>query len=346
MELADYTPVSRLVTKTTTIEKPRFPVIDAHNHLFGDSDGGWEQCPVSELLDVFDASGVRLFVDLDGGWGEDRLNAHLDKFKSAAPDRFVMYGGVDWSAWPEHGDRFGEWAAKRLQVQAARGAQGLKIWKGLGLNVRDHKNNLVAPDDPRLDPIWASAGELNWPVTVHVADPVAFFDPLDKNNERWEELNRHPDWYFPSPAYPSFLSVVNGMANVVARHPRTTFIGAHVGWYAEDLQWVAQLLDRCPNFNVDIAARISELGRQPYTARRFMLRYADRILFGIDQRADPAWYRTYYRFLETDDEYFPYGITPTPGQGRWCIDGIFLPDNVLEKVYYKNAARLILHSPA
>ena len=344
MDLASYTPVSRLITKTTLIAKPRFPVIDAHNHIFGDSDGSWEEHPATELLDVLDAAGVRVFVDLDGGWGEDRLHAHLDMYKNAAPDRFVMYGGVDWSAWSEHGDHFGEWAAQRLRAQARRGAQGLKIWKGLGLNVRDHRNMLVSPDDPRLDPIWATAGELGWPVIVHVADPVAFFDPLDQNNERYEELSQHPDWYFPSPPYPSFLSVVNAMANVVARHAQTTFIGAHVGWYSENLAWVGQLLDRCPNFNVDIGARISELGRQPYSARRFLIRYADRVVFGTDQGASTAWYSTYYRFLETDDEYFPYGVSHIPAQGRWHICGVFLPDDVLEKIYFTNAARLILHA--
>jgi len=342
MDLSEYTPVPMLVTKTTTVDKPRYRVIDAHNHLGGSFGGHWSDRPVSELLDVLDEAGVAVFVDLDGAWGEDRLNAHLDRFKQAAPDRFVMFGGVDWQAWPEQGNRFGEWAAGRMRLQAQRGAQGFKIWKDLGLRVRDDHNALVAVDDPRLDPIWATAGELGLPVTMHIADPVAFFAPLDKNNERWEELQQHPDWHFPSPPFPPFLSIVNGMANVVERHPQTTFIGAHVGCYAENLQWVGAVLDRCPNFYVDISARIAELGRQPYTARRFFLRYADRILFGLDQQADPAWYRIYYRFLETDDEYFAYGITPIPAQGRWRIYGLYLPDDVLEKVYYKNATRIIL----
>ena len=268
MELTQYTPVSRLVATTTPISRPRFTVIDAHNHLGGGlttSDG----FSAGEVLAGMDASGVRILVDLDGGWGEDILDAHLALFKQAAPERFVMFGGVNWETWQEQGNRFGEWAAGRMRLQAERGAQGLKVWKGLGLSVRDHDGVLVAVDDRRLDPIWETAAELGWPVLIHVADPVAFFDPLDHNNERWEELQAHPDWQFPSPPFPPFLSVVNGMATVAQRHPHTTFIGAHVGCYSENLAWVGALLDRCPNFNVDIAARISELGRQPYSARRF-----------------------------------------------------------------------------
>jgi predicted TIM-barrel fold metal-dependent hydrolase len=342
MKLKDYTPIPRLVTKTTHVSRPRFPVIDAHNHLHSGSPRRWEERPVDELLAVFDEAGVQASVDLDGGWGEDVLDAHLKRFKEAAPERFLIFGGIDWQGWQEHGDRFPEWAAGRMRAQAARGAQGLKVWKNLGLRVRDQHGSLVAVDDPRLDPIWATAAELKWPVLIHIADPVAFFDPLDSKNERWEEMTKHPDWCFPSPPFPSFLSVVNGMANVVARHPQTTFIGAHVGCYAEDLGWVGALLDRCPNFHVDISARMAELGRQPYTARRFFLKYAGRILFGIDEPASVEWYRIYYRFLESDDEYFAYGVGAIPSQGRWRIYGLYLPDDVLRKVYHDNAARLLL----
>src|SRR5690606_37508423 len=227
-----------------------------------------------------------------------------------------VFGGVDWTKWEELGDRFPEWAADRLRKQAARGAEGLKIWKQFGLLVRDHQGNLVSVDDPRLDPIWATAGELKLPVLIHIADPVAFFDPVDNRNERWEELHDHVDWQFPSPPFPSFLTVVNGLARLVERHPQTTFIGAHVGCYAENLEWVGNLLDRCPNFYVDISERIGELGRQPYSARRFFLKYADRILFGTDRPPDDFIYPVYYRFLETDDEYFDYGIEEVPRQGR------------------------------
>lgn len=343
MLLTDYRPRPVLVTKTTAITKPRFPVIDAHNHLAEPFGGGWDKRPVAALLDVLDEAQVRLYVDLDGGWGEAILQHHLDYFKAAAPERFQIFGGVDWAAWPDHGDRFGEWAAERLRLQAGWGAQGLKIWKPFGLHVRDQHGTLVAVDDPRLDPLWATAGELNLPVMIHVADPVAFFDPLDETNERWEELHAHPDWQFPSPPFPAFMTIMTQLANLVARHPATTFIGAHVGCYSENLAWVGQLLDRCPNFYVDFGARISELGRQPYTSRRFFLQYADRILFGADLGPDLAGYRLYYRFLETDDEYFNYNTDPygIPGQGRWYIYGLYLPDDVLEKVYYRNARRVL-----
>jgi predicted TIM-barrel fold metal-dependent hydrolase len=342
LSLENFRPKSRLVAKETRVDQPRFPVIDAHNHLAEPFGGGWDKRPVPALLEKLDEADVRVYVDLDGGWGEAVLNRHLDYFKVAAPERFRIFGGVDWDAWPTHGDRFGERAAERLRVQVRRGAQGLKIWKPFGLHVRDHHDQLVAVDDPRLDPIWATAGELKLPVLVHVADPVAFFDPLDETNERWEELHAHPDWQFPSPPFPSFVSILTGFANLVTRHPETTFIGAHVGCYSENLAWVAALLDRCPNLYVDIAARISELGRQPYSARRFFLQYADRILFGTDAGPEPEYYRLMYRFLETDDEYFEYGLGDVPAQGRWNIYGLHLPDDVLQKVYHQNARRVIL----
>jgi len=344
MLLSDFRPRSQLVAKVTEVTKPRFAVIDAHNHLGETFGGGWDKKPVSELLDILDEAGVRAYVDLDGGWGEDILHAHLDRFKNAAPERFRIFGGVDWSQWPDHGDGFGEWAAARLHEQARRGAEGLKIWKPFGLHVRDQHGALVAVDDARLDPLWATAGELNLPVMIHVADPIAFFDPLDARNERWEELHAHPDWRFPSPPFPPFITILNGLANLVSRHPRTTFIGAHVGCYAENLEWVGQLLDRCPNFYVDISARIGELGRQPYTARRFFLQHADRILFGLDAGPDLDNYRLYYRFLESDDEYFNYNVGEIPQQGRWHVHGLYLPDDVLDKVYFRNAERVILKS--
>jgi predicted TIM-barrel fold metal-dependent hydrolase len=346
MQLSDFRPVPALVTKVTRVERPRFPVIDAHNHLGEAFGGNWVSRPLSELLDELDASGVRCLIDLDGGWGEAILQDHLERFKAKAPDRFAMYAGVDWSAWPDHGDRFGEWAAQRLVAQKAWGAQGLKIWKTLGLRVHDPAGKLVDVDDPRLDPIWAAAGELDLPITIHVADPVAFFWPVDGYNERWEELQAFPDWQFTSPPFPPFLHILEGLARVVERHPETTFVGAHVGCYAENLAWVGQLLDRCPNFNVDISARIAELGRQPYSSRRFFLKYADRILFGMDIAANREEYRVHFRFLETDDEYFPYSTSEVPPQGRWSIYGLDLPEEVLQKVYYRNAARIIFHQAA
>jgi predicted TIM-barrel fold metal-dependent hydrolase len=341
MDLREYKPQSKLVVKRTVIDRPRFPVIDMHNHLAPPFGGGWDKKPVSMLLDILDQAGVRVYVDLDGGWGETILDHHLAHFKAAAPERFKVFGGVDWGAWAAHGDHFPEWAAKRLRCQKERGAEGLKIWKPFGLKVRDQHDRLVTVDDPRLDVIWQTAAELNLPVLMHVADPVAFFDPLDETNERWEELQENLDWVFTSPPFPSFLSIVEAFYRMVKRNEKTQFIGAHVGQYAENLAWVGNMLDDCPNLSVDIGARISELGRQPYTARKFMIQYADRIVFGTDFGPDLESYRIHYRFLETDDEYFSATNSEVPGTGRWYIYGVFLPDDVLQKIYYQNAARIL-----
>jgi predicted TIM-barrel fold metal-dependent hydrolase len=341
MELENYNPQSKLVVPQTEILKPRFPAIDAHNHLGEDFGGGWEDQSFEELMGLLDEAGIVRYIDLDGGWGEDLLDSHLKLFKEKAPERFQVFGGVDWPKWPEMGDAFPEWAAGRLRAQKERGAEGLKIWKPFGLLVKDHTGKLVDVDDDRLAPIWETAGELGLPALIHVADPVAFFDPIDETNERWEELGAHPDWAFTSPPYPPFMHILDGLANLVTRHPNTTFIGAHVGCYAENLAWVGALLERCPNFHVDISGRIGELGRQPYTARKFFLKYADRILFGSDMGPYPEAYKLIYRFLETEDEYFNYSIMPVPGQGRWYAYGINLPDEVLRKVYIENAARVL-----
>ena len=344
IRLGDFKPKPKLVVKETQIRAPRFPVIDAHIHLGPPFGGSWADQPVGNLLASLDEASVTTVVDLDGGWGEDILDGHLAHFKERAPERFVHFGGVDWSQWREHGDAFGEWAAARFRAQVARGAGGLKIWKPFGLHVKDQHGKLVAVDDERLGPLWETVGELKVPVIIHVADPVAFFSPLDAHNERWEELHAQPDWQFPSPPFPAFMTIMEDFANLVRWHPNTTFIGAHVGCYAENLGWVGALLDECPNFFVDISARLGELGRQPYSARRFFTRYQDRILFGTDADADPETYRHYYRLLETDDEYVNYNLSEVPQQGRWYAYGLYLPDEVLRKVYHQNAERVILRS--
>ncbi len=341
MKLEDFKPRSKLVTKTTLVYKPRFSVIDAHDHLAEPFGGGWDQKPLNELLDLLDEAGVIHYVDLDGGWGEDILHRHLDYFKAKAPERFQIFGGVDWSKWESMGDGFADWAAGRLKVQKEAGAQGLKIWKPFGLHVKDNKGQLVKVDDARLSPIWEAAGELGLPVMIHVADPVAFFDPIDETNERWEELGNHPDWAFTSPPFPTFMEIMNGLFNLVKRHANTTFVGAHVGCYGENLGWVGKMLAACPNYYIDISARLGELGRQPYTARKFFIQYQDRILFGSDMGPDLDAYRLYYRFLETDDEYFNYNVGDVPQQGRWHVHGMYLPDDVLKKIYRENAMKVL-----
>ncbi|HET6594201.1 MAG TPA: amidohydrolase family protein [Anaerolineales bacterium] len=341
MKLKDFKPQPKLVTKSTRVEKPKFPVIDAHNHLGEPFGGGWDRKPLSDLLDRLEEAGVTHYVDLDGGWGEDILYAHLKYFKEGAPERFQIFGGVDWSKWESLGNGFPDWAAGRLKIQKETGAQGLKIWKPFGLHVRDQHGKLVKVDDARLDPIWEAAGELGLPILIHVADPVAFFDSIDETNERWEELGKHPDWAFTSPPFPPFLEILNGLKNLISRHPATIFIGAHVGCYGENLGWVGQMLDECPNYFIDISARLGELGRQPYTARKFFIQYQDRILFGSDMGPNLDAYRLYYRFLESDDEYFNYNTTEVPAQGRWYVCGMYLPDDVLRKIYSENARRIL-----
>ena len=344
LRLEEFKPNSELVLPQNPVDHPRFPVIDAHNHLGDEFGGGWHHRPVQQLLDVLDASGIERLVDLDGGWGEQLLLDHLAKFKEAAPDRFACFAGVDWTAWSRLGNHFPEWAAERLAAQVRWGAQGLKIWKPFGLDVSDELGHRVAVDDVRLDPIWQTAAEIDVPVLIHVADPAAFFRPLDCHNERYELLRQHPQWHLARQDV-SLATILDEFARLIARHRFTVFIGAHVGCYAENLAWVGALLDRCPNFYVDLAARIDELARQPYTARRFILRYQDRVLFGTDLPPDVAMYRTHYRFLETDDEHFPGPGDCRPGVS-WPLIGLYLPPEVLVKVYRANALRLLKVQPA
>jgi hypothetical protein len=339
MELKDFAPRPALVTQETHLKGPSRPFIDAHNHL-GAFGGDWDVRPAADFFGQIDRLGVVHYVDLDGGWGEDILEDRLRRYKSLRPEAYRVFGGVDWGRWKAEGHSFAEKSAKRLEAQAARGAEGLKIWKPFGLHVTDERGQLAKIDDPRLDPIWATAGSLGLPVMIHIADPVAFFDPITRHNERIEELGQNPDWHFPPDRFPSFSDLIEAFARLVKRHPNTTFIGAHVACYAENLKWVSALLDACPNLMIDFSARIAELGRQPYAARRFFIEYKDRILFGTDAGPDPATYAIYARFLETQDEYFSYSPDEIPGSGRWNIYGLNLPSAVLDRVYFLNAAGL------
>ena len=348
MLLRDYAPRPALRVASHHIERPRFPVLDAHNHLGPVFGGEWSRRSVEELVETLDEAGVATLVDLDGGWG-DALSAEITRYQEPHPDRFAVFAGLDYAILPTDPD-FGTTLARQLRRSASAGARGLKIWKPLGLTARDPQGRLVAVDDERLAPVWETAAELGLPVVIHVADPIAFFEPLDRRNERWEELRAHPEWHFhptrqhaqhDEPGFPPFDELMDQLANAVARHPRTTFIGAHAGCAAEDLDLVGRMLEACPNWNVDIAARLGEIGRQPYSAREFFLRYQDRVVFGTDVTPDPKLYSIYYRFLETRDEYFSYDVEAIPGQGRWMIYGIDLPDDVLRKVYADNARRLL-----
>jgi predicted TIM-barrel fold metal-dependent hydrolase len=341
LPLRAFRPRAAVRVATHDVPRGRFPVVDAHNHLgrWLTIDGGWAAADVGALLADMDSCNVEIVVNLDGRWG-DELEANLDRYDRAHPGRFATFCHLDWAALSEPG--WPERLADGLRAAAFAGAKGVKIWKDLGLQLRDERDELLLPDDERLAPIWAMAGELGLPVVIHTADPVAFFDPVDARNERLEELLVHPEWSFADPRFPGFERLIEALEGAVAAHPTTTFIGAHVGCFAEDLAWVGQMLSTYPNFHVDIAARIAELGRQPRAARRLLTEHPDRVLFGLDLfPPDPAEYAIHFRFLETEDECFDYSTEDVPPEGRWTISGLGLPDEVLHKVYGTNARRLI-----
>jgi predicted TIM-barrel fold metal-dependent hydrolase len=336
LKLADWQPRSMLKTKVTRVSRPAYPVIDVHNHLGGGAETLTKERVDSYLRDMDDA-GVRTVVNLDGGW-DNRLSETVAALDQAHPGRFLTFALINFRGFEYEG--WSERETEQLRKSFEAGAKGLKFHKSLGLSYRDDDEVLLAIDDPRLDPIWELCGEWNKPVMIHTADPAAFFTPLDRYNERWHELNEHPNWLFHGDKFPSREELLNQRNRVIAKHPQTTFIGAHFGNNPEDLETVGKWLDQYPNFYVDIDARISELGRQPYSARRFFPKYQDRIMFGTDTRPDAQAYRLYYRFLETDDEYFDTAESHHR-QGFWMIYGIFLPKPVLEKIYHTNAARLL-----
>lgn len=320
-------------------------MVDVHNHLgrWLADDGGWLVSDVDELLTLMDQVGVAAIVNLDGRWGED-LIANLARYDQAHPGRFATFCHVDWSVL-SHDDDAGDVIA-RMQDQLAQsarlGARGVKIWKDLGLTVRDASGELVMPDDPRVIAVVRTAGELGLPVLIHTADPVAFFDPLDETNERLDELNEQPQWWFGGPDHPSFDRLIQSLETLISSCPGTTFIGAHVGCWAEDLDAVGNMLYRNPNWNVDLGGRLAEIGRQPRAFNRFVERFPQRVLFGTDAFPPaPDAYERYYRFLETTDEHFPYSSDPIPPQGRWAIYGCGLDSQLLAALYFENAARLV-----
>ncbi|MDN5211772.1 amidohydrolase family protein [Fulvivirgaceae bacterium BMA12] len=331
LKLLDWRPQSEMVVSRTEVIKPKFPVIDIHNHLRALEN-------TEAYLKEMDEAGVWMCVSLDGHSANDFYKKHLEKAKEVAENRLLVFFAPEWERIDE--PDFGRKEASRLEEAVRMGVRGLKVFKSLGLTLKDKTGKIVPVDDPRLDPIWAKCGELGIPVMIHASDPKAFFKPVDKFNERYDELGAHPDWSFYGDEYPDKDEILDQRNNVIAKHANTLFIGAHMANLPEDLGRVAMWLDLYPNLYVDIDARISELGRQPYTARRFMIKYQDRIMFGTDTPPDAHAYRIYYRFLETDDEY----IDPAAGhhlQGRWMIYGLYLPDEVLEKIYYKNALKIL-----
>ena len=358
LPLSEYEPKSMLKVAESKVPRARFPVIDIHTHLSFSSSlestlsGKEEKASFpgkpQELLEVMDRRNIRMMVNLTGGSGKT-LDQVLEYFKPNQ-DRIVSFTEPTWVRAADPG--YPKFQAEELGRARKAGARGLKVLKTLGLYLREQvvKGPLVRVDDKRFDPMWEAAGALKMPVAIHTSDPEAFFLPIDRFNERWEELHAHPDWSFYGKDFPSNRELMEARNRVVERHPRTQFIVLHVG-DSEDLAWVSEWLDRYPNMHVEIGARIGELGRQPRTARKFFEKYQDRIMFGTDaiphgdqypqQVFGDALYQIYYRCLETEDEYFDYAPARIPPQGRWRIYGLGLPENILRKVYNQNAARLL-----
>jgi len=359
LELSEFQPKSMLHVAETKVPRSRFPVIDVHTHLsFTASHQNGVPlgekmsypAPPQEVLEVMDRKNIRTLIDLTGGVGEG-LEEVIRKFPAAHPGRFLVFTEPWWERANQPG--YAKFQAEEIERAHRAGAKGLKIQKVLGLYLRENvtAGPLVKVDDPRFDPMWEACAGLNMPVAIHVSDPEAFFLPIDRFNERFEELNNHPDWSFYDRDFPSNEEILAARNRVYARHPQTNFITLHVGNDAENLPYVSECMDRYPNMYVELAARVGELGRQPRTARKFFEKYQDRIMFGTDavphgiqtpqQIYGDELYEIYYRFLETEDEYFDYAPAPVPPQGRWRIYGLGLPEEILRKVYYENAARLL-----
>jgi predicted TIM-barrel fold metal-dependent hydrolase len=354
LALEDYLPKSMLHVTETHVPRARFPVIDFHTHLSW--SGGRGRVPQvhnnstpAEVLPVMDRKNVKMMVNLTGGYGRV-LEQTINYWHKPQPDRFIVFTEPWFEKIREQ--NYPQFQADQIAQASALGARGVKLLKTLGLYLREQITTgpLVKIDDRRFDQMWEAAADHRMPIAIHTSDPEAFFLPTDRFNERFEELNAHPDWSFHGKDFPSNLELQEARNRVVARHPRTQFVVLHVG-DSENLAYMSALLDRFPNMHVEIGARIGELGRQPRTSRKFFDKYQDRILFGTDavphgddtpqQIFGEALYEIYYRFLETEDEYFDYAPAPKPPQGRWRIYGIGLPESILRKVYYENAARLL-----
>jgi predicted TIM-barrel fold metal-dependent hydrolase len=330
----DFKPRPMLHAREHEIVRARFPVIDIHSHL---NDAGMitrAHMPAEKVVQWMDRHNVQTVVILSGASGE-RLQRVIDKMVKPFPDRFVVFTQPDWSRINE--PDFGAQMAALIHDSVSRGARGLKITKELGLVVRDSTGKLLTVDDRRLDPMWEQCGKLGIPVAIHSGDPEAFFLPIDPANERYEQLRARPEYRFYGKDYPTHQAVLDALERVFARHPRTTFVSLHFGNWSENLDYVEGILEKYPNVYVEFGARQGELGRQPNRTRKFFLRHPDRILFGTDGNSEVG-YTNLFRWLETDDdnfEFFGY-----PYQGRWRISGLYLPDEVLEKIYNQNARQI------
>lgn len=329
LTIEEYEPKSTLVTKEHKVERAKFSFVDVHSHH---SNPKPEE--VDKLVREMDSMNMRVMVNLSGGTGE-QLRQTVAVMKGRYPDRFVVFANLDFNDINEPG--YGKRAAARLEQDVKNGAQGLKIFKNYGMDVKYRDGRRVHVDDPEFDPVWAKCGELGIPVLIHIAEPAVFFEPIDRFNERWLELKQFPNRARPPERYPTFETLMTERNHLFAKHPKTNFIVAHLGWHGNDLERLGKLFDTYPNVYVDNAAVLAELGRQPYSSHDFHIKYQDRILFGKDIY-EVSEYKMYFRILETRDEYVEYY---RKRHAFWRIYGFDLPDEVLKKVYYKNALKLI-----
>lgn len=329
MDFEKFDPPSTLVVPQHIITKAKYPFIDVHNHQYSMRSGS-----LSGLVKDMDNLNLTVMVNLSGGNGSG-LKQMTDNVKRQYPNRFIVFANIDFDNVGAPG--WTEKAVKQLETDVHNGANGLKIFKNLGLSVKDISGKRVTVDDERLFAIWEKCAELKIPVLIHTADPATFWQPMDENNERWLELKTHPGRKRSDTNPAPWQTLVNEQHNMFKKHPNTTFIAAHFGWYANDLAKLDSLLIALPNVVVEFGAVIAELGRQPRAAKAFFTKYQDRILFGKDSWV-PSEYATYFRVLETEDEYFPYHKRY---HAFWRMYGMGLPDAILKKVYYKNALRIV-----
>ncbi len=329
MDFEAYDPISTLVVPEHKLTKAKFPFIDIHNHQFN-----MPSMDLGTLVKEMDKLNMAIMVNLSGESG-DKILKSVNNIKTNYPNRFFVFANVDWNGVGTTG--WAEKAAKQLEEDVKNGARGLKVYKNLGFSVKDSEGKRVKVDDPRLNPVWQKCAELKIPVLIHTADPKSFWDSVDNHNERWMEIVTHPNRKRGNDNPIPFEDLILEQQNMFAANPKTSFIAAHFGWLPNDLGRLSKLLDKMPNVNVEFGAVIAELGRQPKMARQFFEKYQDRILFGKDSWV-PEEYATYFRVLETEDEYFPYH---KKYHAFWSMYGLGLPDSILKKVYYDNAARLL-----
>jgi len=330
MSIEEYDPKSTLVVPEHHPQKAKFPFIDVHNHQ--DRDISAEAA--AKLVSEMDRIGMQVMVNLSGSRGEEFVKGQRN-LAGRYPGRFVVFANLDFAGIEQPG--WGERAAAQLAKDVAAGARGLKIFKNLGMTVVDASGKRVPVDDPRIDPVWTKCGELGIPVLIHTAEPSSFFEPQDVHNERWLELKQFPQRARPPDKFPPFEQLLTEQHHMFEKHPKTKFIDAHLGWLGGDLTRLGKLFDRLPNVYTEIGAVLAELGRQPRAARAWFEKYQDRVMFGKDTWAADE-YLVYFRVLETDDEYFDYY---RKRHAFWKMYGLALPDEILKKIYYKNALKVI-----